>query len=57
LIDTGSQTQSHTLAPYGEQALQKCVVACTSHFATMRQLALHGLIELLLSGLMNPEQV
>lgn len=48
---------SHPLLPFVDLLLQTLVTACVDTFATIRQLGLHGLAELLSWGLLTDDQV
>lgn len=55
--DVDTPQAAHPLASYHHEILDMFVGACVHNFATMRQLALHGLMELLLSGLLTDLEV
>jgi hypothetical protein len=48
---------THPLLLHVDSLLQILVSACVDTFATIRQLAIHGLAEMLSSGLLTDDQV
>ena len=55
-LDGGAATKN-ALSPYASEILDFFVASCMSVFATMRQLAIHGITQLLASGLLTDAQV